>query len=88
MEPSAGIPSAMIENARACLGIVVHTIVGIILDARRAAIIKEEDILRARQTFAKEPSEKRYTVLIYHNELQSSQDFATALSQAHPAVAV
>ncbi|CCI47549.1 unnamed protein product [Albugo candida] len=84
---SAGIPSAMIENARACLGIVVHTIVDIILDARRAAIIREEDISRARQTFAKESSEKRYTVLIYHNELQSSQDFATALSQAHPAVA-
>lgn len=78
----------MIENARACLGIVVHTIVDIILDARRAAIIREEDISRARQTFAKESSEKRYTVLIYHNELQSSQDFATALSQAHPAVAV
>lgn len=59
-----------------------------IQEARFGSIVTKEDIDAVRDKLALEPADRRFSVIVHYNELKTSQEFATALNKAHPAIAV
>lgn len=59
-----------------------------IKEARFGSVINEDDLEVVRDKLGNESPDRRYSVIVHYNELQTSQEFATALNKAHPAIAV
>jgi hypothetical protein len=81
-------PPELLASARACLGEVLSLILHTITEARAMPVIDTSDVDRVRAKLASEPADQRYSVLVHFNEMQSSQEFATALTRALPAISV
>lgn len=84
----AFLPRDLLANAQICLSEVMSFVLDTVTEARLASIVSEGDVEIARTKLNDFPPENRYSVIVHHNELQSSQDFAAALKMVHPAIAV
>ncbi|DAZ96356.1 TPA: LOW QUALITY PROTEIN: hypothetical protein N0F65_008006, partial [Lagenidium giganteum] len=87
-DPLSFLPSDVLINSRACLDAVLKVVLDTITEARYASVIEASDVTAARERLAAEGNpDAKYTVLVHFNELQTSQEFASSLQKAHPAVA-
>lgn len=87
-DPVAFLPRDVLANAQICLNEVMSFVLDTVTEARLASIVSEGDVEIARNKLCEFSPENRYSVIVHHNELQSSQDFAAALKMVHPAIAV
>ncbi|KAI9905130.1 hypothetical protein PsorP6_014204 [Peronosclerospora sorghi] len=86
-DPLSFLPRDVLVNARDCIAQVMHLVLDTIQEARFGSILTDTDLDTVRAKVAQEPSTRRYSVIVHYNELQTSQEFATALNKAHPAIA-
>ncbi|TMW57161.1 hypothetical protein Poli38472_003086 [Pythium oligandrum] len=86
VDPLLFYPPGLVIDSRASLTEVLRLVLQTITEARSTAIIHNSDVERVRATLAFEPPERRYSVIVHYNELQSSQEFASGLTRALPAI--
>lgn len=87
-DPLELLPHDLLVNSRECIREVMQLVLGTIREARLASIVTKEDIDVVREKLALDDDDTRYSVIVHFNELKTSQEFATALNKAHPAIAV
>uniref|UniRef100_A0AAV1VPC7 E3 ubiquitin-protein ligase n=1 Tax=Peronospora matthiolae TaxID=2874970 RepID=A0AAV1VPC7_9STRA len=87
VDPLRFLPSDLLLKSRECIDEVMRLVLGAIKEARFGSIIDVDDLKTVRDELEKDPPERRYSVIVHYNELQTSQEFATALNKAHPAIA-
>ena len=75
-------------NSRECIVEVMKLVLDAIKEARFGSVISSNDLDVVRDKLMSQLPDKRYSVIVHYNELQTSQEFATALNKAHPAIAV
>ena len=88
MDPLSFLPPDLLLKSRECIDEVMQLVLDAIKEARFGSIIDVDDLKTVRDKLEKDPPERRYSVIVHYNELQTSQEFATALNKAHPAIAV
>ncbi|KAL4087004.1 hypothetical protein PRIC1_014062 [Phytophthora ramorum] len=81
------LPPDLLVNSRECIGEVMKLVLNSVKEARYGSVINEDDLEVVRDKLGSESPDKRYSVIVHYNELQTSQEFATALNKAHPAIA-
>ncbi|KAG2532261.1 hypothetical protein BBO99_00003400 [Phytophthora kernoviae] len=86
-DPLTFLPPDLLVNSRDCIGEVMKLVLNSIKEARFGSVINEDDLEVVCDKLGSEAPEKRYSVIVHYNELQTSQEFATALNKAHPAIA-
>ncbi|CEG46056.1 hypothetical protein F441_08560 [Plasmopara halstedii] len=86
-DPLSFLPPDLLVQSRNCIGIVMTLVLNSINEARQGSIINADDLEAMRDKLGSEVPEKLYSVIVHYNELQTSQEFATALNKAHPAIA-
>ncbi|KAE8894923.1 hypothetical protein PF010_g721 [Phytophthora fragariae] len=86
-DPLSFLPPDLLVNSRECIGEVMKLVLNSVKEARFGSVINEDDLEVVRDKLGSEPLERRYSVIVHYNELQTSQEFATALNKAHPAIA-
>ncbi|KAF1792494.1 hypothetical protein GQ600_20467 [Phytophthora cactorum] len=79
--------SDLLANSRECIGEVMKLVLDSVKEARFGSVINEDDLEVMRDKLGSEAPDRRYSVIVHYNELQTSQEFATALNKAHPAIA-
>jgi hypothetical protein len=88
VDPLALLPHDLLVKSRECIGEVMQLVLDTIQEARFGSIVTKEDVSTVRDKLALEPADRRFSVIVHYNELKTSQEFATALNKAHPAIAV
>ncbi|KAG1708826.1 hypothetical protein DVH05_022447 [Phytophthora capsici] len=86
-DPLSFLPPDLLMNSRDCVGEVMKLVLDSVKEARFGSVINEDDLEVVRDKLGSEPPDKRYSVIVHYNELQTSQEFATSLNKAHPAIA-
>ncbi|KAG7398318.1 E3 ubiquitin-protein ligase ubr2 [Phytophthora boehmeriae] len=86
-DPLTFLPPDLLVNSRDCIGEVMKLVLSSIKEARFGSVVNGDDLEVVRDKLGSEPPERRYSVIVHYNELQTSQEFATALNKAHPAIA-
>lgn len=86
-DPLSFLPPDLVMTSRDCISIVMELVLDSIKEARLGSVINGNDLQVMRDKLARETPEKQYAVIVHYNELQTSQEFATALNKAHPAIA-
>ncbi|OWZ11675.1 hypothetical protein PHMEG_00015272 [Phytophthora megakarya] len=86
-DPLSFLPPDLLLNSRECIGEVMKLVLDSVKEARFGSVINEDDLEVVRDKLGSESPEKRYSVIVHYNELQTSQEFANALNKAHPAIA-
>ncbi|KUF89138.1 hypothetical protein AM588_10002080 [Phytophthora nicotianae] len=87
-DPLSFLPPDLLANSRECIGEVMKLVLDSVKEARFGSVINEDDLEVMRDKLGSEAPDRRYSVIVHYNELQTSQEFATALNKAHPAIAV
>lgn len=86
-DPLSFLPPDLLAKSQECIGEVMKLVLNSIREARFGSIINESDLEVVRDKMRNDAPDKRYSVIVHYNELQTSQEFATALNKAHPAIA-
>ncbi|ETP44983.1 hypothetical protein F442_08524 [Phytophthora nicotianae P10297] len=86
-DPLSFLPPDLLANSRECIGEVMKLVLDSVKEARFGSVINEDDLEVMRDKLGSEAPDRRYSVIVHYNELQTSQEFATALNKAHPAIA-
>ncbi|KAL3663101.1 hypothetical protein V7S43_012041 [Phytophthora oleae] len=86
-DPLSFLPPDLLMNSRDCVGEVMKLVLDSVKEARFGSVINEDDLEVVRDKLGSEPPDRRYSVIVHYNELQTSQEFATSLNKAHPAIA-
>ncbi|CAH0518863.1 unnamed protein product [Peronospora belbahrii] len=86
-DPLSFLPLDLLVNSRECIAEVMNLVLDAIKEARFGSVIYDDDLDVVRDKLGSQSPERRYSVIVHYNELQTSQEFATALNKAHPAIA-
>ncbi|CAH0490107.1 unnamed protein product [Peronospora farinosa] len=86
-DPLSFLPPDLLVNSRECIVEVMKLVLDAIKEARFGSVIYSSDLDVVRDKLASQLPDRRYSVIVHYNELQTSQEFATALNKAHPAIA-
>lgn len=86
-DPLSFLPPDLLANSRESIGEVMKLALDSVKEARFGSVINEDDLEVMRDKLGSEAPDRRFSVIVHYNELQTSQEFATALNKAHPAIA-
>jgi hypothetical protein len=88
VNPLSYLSPQLLQNSRESLSEILRFVFDTIMEARALSFIEEENVEQARQKLSASLPDARFSIIVHYNELQTSQEFASCLAKAHPAIAV